>query len=363
MPQPVRDALRDSLVLWLASRLVVVLALVPGSNAWTIFPINWDAGYYRSIAALGYAGTNAAIHQPVAPAFFPGLPLIERAGHLLGGSYQSWGVVAASVTSLAAFVAIHLVTRERFGLRVARLSVAALAFFPFSFVFSTGYTEGPFLLFSVVAYAAALRGRALTAAGTAFLASGLRPTGLLLVPAFAWDAWRHPERRRAAIAGAVGAALAPLVYFLYLRHAVGDFYASLHAQQRGWHRSVSPLSAPHDLALYVLHAFTTPHGTSLVYLLAVPLCIAGLVVLWRHDVRDGAFVYALAGLLVPLSTGSATSLPRFAMATFPYVWAAGLGLAALARPWRVATLAASAACLAAAIAVSYHVQGPHALAP
>jgi hypothetical protein len=349
--------------MWLLSRLVVIVALVPGSNAWHIYPTNWDAGFYRTIAALGYAGTDAQVGSPTAAAFFPGLPLLERAGHAIGGSYETWGVIVACVSSLVAFVLLHRLMWERFGLRVARYGVAALALFPFSFVFSTGYTEGPFLLLSVAAYIATLRRRAVLGGIAAFLASGLRPTGILLVPAFLWDAWRHPERRVAAGAAAAGSALAPLVYFAWLRHARGDFWASLHAQQRGWHRSVSPLSAPHDLALYVLHAFTTPHGTSLAYLVAVPLCVAGLVVLWRHDVRDGAFVYAVAGLVVPLSTGSATSLPRFAMATFPYVWAAGLGLAAVSFRWRAVLLAASAAGLALAIGVSYHVQGAHALAP
>src|SRR4051794_20421312 len=251
MPPAARLAARDSLAAWLLSRLVVVAALVPGSHAWSLFATNWDAGFYRSIAALGYAGTDAQIGSPTAAAFFPGLPLLERAGHLLGGTYQAWGIVWASVTSLLAFVLLHWLTAQRFGPTVARLAVAALAFFPFSYVFSTGYTEGPFLLLSVAAYAATLRRWTVPAGVLAFLASALRPTGILLVPAFAWDAWRHPERRSANVAAAAGAALAPLVYFAYLRHARGDFLASLHAQQQGWHRSVSPLHAPHDLFFYV----------------------------------------------------------------------------------------------------------------
>src|SRR3954452_5441164 len=149
MPPAVRLAVRDSLAAWLLSRLVVVVALVPGSHAWHLFPTNWDAGFYHSIAALGYAGTDAQVGSPTAAAFFPGLPLLERAGHVLGGSYQASGVAWASVTSLLAFVLLHLLTAERFDQQVARLAVAALALFPFSFVFSTGYTEGPFLLLSV----------------------------------------------------------------------------------------------------------------------------------------------------------------------------------------------------------------------
>jgi hypothetical protein len=232
-----------------------------------------------------------------------------------------------------------------------------VALFPFSYVLSTGYTEGPFLLASLVAYDAALRRNEVTAAVAGFCAGLLRPTGVLLAPALAWDAWRHPERRRASLSAAAGTAAGLLLFFVYLRWKRGDFWASLHAQQHGWQRSVSIVDAPGDLWTYLVQAVTWPRGTFLVYLCAVPLCLVGLWLLWRAGVRDGAFVFAVLGLAAPLSTGSAMSLPRFAMATFPYAWAAGLGLAALDEPRRRAVLAASAVVLVACVYASYWMTG------
>ena len=56
----------------------------------------------------------------------------------------------------------------------------------------------------------------------------------------------------------------------------------------------------------------------------MPLAAIALVVLWRHGVRDGMFVFAVVAVVAPLATGSAMSLPRFLMGTFPYAVAGGL---------------------------------------
>src|SRR5262249_14346500 len=148
----------------------------------------------------------------------------------------------------------------------------------------------------------------------AFLASLLRPAGVFLAPMFAVDAWREPRRRTACLCALRGPLARPPVLFTYLLHQPGHVLASAHPQQCRWHRSPNPVSAVGGRARYILRAFTTPHGTPLVYLVALPLCIAGLLLLWRRGVRDGPFWFALAALVGPLATGSADSLPRFAMA-------------------------------------------------
>jgi hypothetical protein len=344
----------DALAAFALSRAVVLLTLeLTGSRG--RYLEGWDGAYYAAIAGYGY---STALISPVlsarTPAFFPLLPLAERVIAVVGISQPLAGALFSSACTLAALVVLGLLTAERFDRRTARLAVYALCLFPFSFVLSTGYTEGPFLLLSLLAYGAVLRRRSASAAVASFLAGLSRPPGILLAPAFAWEAYRHPERRRAALAGAAGALLAPLVFSAYLWHVRGDFLASLHAQERGWHRQTSVLRGLPMLARYTLRAVTTPHGTRLVYLIGVPLCVAGLVVLYRRGVRDGPFVLALGALVLPLATGSADSLPRFAMATFPYAWAAGIALDRVSRRVRLAALAGSGVALALTVVVTYH---------
>ncbi len=133
-----------------------------------------------------------------------------------------------------------------------------------------------------------------------------------------------PERRRASLAGAAGAVAGVALVFADLKRRRDDWLASLHAQQLGWHRSTSVVDAPGELARYVRDAVTLGHAQNLLYLTAVPLAAIGLVVLWRSGIRDGMFVFAAIAVVAPLATGSAMSLPRFLMGTFPYAVAGGI---------------------------------------
>ena len=126
----------------------------------------------------------------------------------------------ASLCSLAALVLLHRLAQRRLGALEARLAVWALCLFPFSFVLSIGYTEGPYLLVTLLAFAAVEWGTAAGVAGAfafSLAASLLRPPGVLLAPALIFGAWRDGGTRlRAAIAGAIGALAGPALYLAYL---------------------------------------------------------------------------------------------------------------------------------------------------
>jgi sulfite exporter TauE/SafE len=69
------------------------------------------------------------------------------------------------------------------------------------------------------------------------------------------------------------------------------------------------------------------------------------------------FVYAVIAVAAPLATGSAMSLPRFVMGTFPYALAGGLLLDRLDARLRGGLLALSAAGLVACMWATYHGSG------
>ena len=145
--------------------------------------------------------------------------------------------------------------------------------------------------------------------------------------------------------------------FADLERRRDDWLASLHAQQLGWNRSTSIVDAPGELARYIWDAITLLHAQNLLYLTAVPLAVIGLVVLWRSGVRDGMFAFALVAVVAPLATGSAMSLPRFLMGTFPYAVAGGILLEHLEPRLRYALIAISAAGLVATMWATYHGSG------
>ena len=315
-----RDALLDAALLFAASRLIVVGTLAAMGRLDHRYAATWDADYYSTITTFGYghAGLDPVTLSRL-PAFFPLTPLVLRGLEAVGLDPLLAGPITMGLVSLGALVILHVLVRERATRRVARLSVAAIAFFPFSYVLSTNYSDGLFLLASLAAYYAVTRGEPLLAA-SASIAAGLdRPAAIALAAAFAWEAVRsRAARRRAALAAMAGVVAGLAAFGIYLWHARGTPLASFDAQ-RAWERTGNPL----DLVSYAIGALADPHATRIVYLLGVPLGIAGIAALRRHGIGGSPIVFALLTLVLPLASGTAMSLPRFLMGTFPFAWGAG----------------------------------------
>ena len=193
---------------------------------------------------------------------------------------------------------LHRLCSDLRGRRVALLACAAVSFFPFSYVLSTNYSEGLFLLASLAAFTAARSRRP----ALAFAARPRRRSG---APG-GHSARDRPGHRRRARAGAA---------------ACGA--RGRRGRRRGRRRSCSPTSSaaattgspactrsswagsarrasstrPGELARYIRDAITLGHAQNLLYLTGVPLAAIGLVVLWRHGIRDGMFVYAVIAVV------------------------------------------------------------------
>ncbi|HET6175099.1 MAG TPA: hypothetical protein VFD90_21025 [Gaiellales bacterium] len=352
-----REAATDALATFAASRVLVLAVLLVPPTQVHAYLTTWDAGFYLTIARCGY---DPACGPPVSaelPAFFPLQPFAARAAGWVGFSEPWGGALLATLASFAALVLLHRLCSELGGRRVALLACAAVSFFPFSYVLSTNYSEGLFLLASIGAFAAA-RSRRPVLAFVAGLAAGLtRPAAIPLAIGLAADAALAPERRRATLAGAVGAVAGVALVFADLHRRRNDWLASLHAQQLGWHRSASLVDAPGELARYVRDAIVLHHAQNLLYLTAVPLAAIGLIVLWRHGIRDGMFVFAVIAVVAPLATGSAMSLPRFLMGTFPYAVAGGILLDRVDSRLRAGLLVLSAAGLVGCMWATYRGSG------
>jgi hypothetical protein len=352
-----REAATDALATFAASRLLVLAVLLVPPTRVHSYLTTWDAGFYLSIARCGYDPACAPPSSAELPAFFPLQPLAARAAGAVGGS-QAWGgALIAALASLLALILLHRLCNELRDRRTAVLACTAVTFFPFAYVLSTNYSEGLFLLASLGAFAAA-RSRHPVLAFVAGLGAGLtRPAAIPLALGLGADAWLSAERRRASLAGAAGAVTGVVLVFADLKRRRDDWLASLHAQQLGWSRSTSIADAPVELARYVRDGVTLGHAQNLLYLTAVPLAALGLTVLWRSGIRDGMFVFAAIAVIGPLATGSAMSLPRFLMGTFPYAVAGGILLGGLDRRARTALLALSACGLAACMWATYQGAG------
>lgn len=318
----------------------------------------WDSHAYQRIAAHGYE--NAFSHV-----FPPGYPLLVRAVQPLVGSYQSAALLvsnACAVLALLVFLGLarHYATARGRGAAArsrdaaagtgagsvaeARASQGGVVLAALLFACSPGvlafgsvaYSEGPFVLVTLLAWAAWLRAeRAGPGAPRSLLcmsiASWLFAAAVLVrylaLPIFAGlfllEARRvlrapAPERGRAlieaacALSGGLGAAA-------WMFYAVNVLHYSEAAEQLFAMGFVPLGGLPSLLAL----------GTAPEYIvqaaLAVPLALALLVLLTRVDARL-ALLTGLMLLVVLSSTGvTAQSTGRFVWTLWPLALA-GLAL-------------------------------------
>lgn len=220
---------------WLGTRLLfalVALAIaVTGRQRWDTVVSQWDVQHFFTIARDGYA-------NPQEMAFFPGLPLVLRAGSVVGLPLASTGVLLALVCSLAAALAL-----ARLGGTWA--SVAWLLA-PTGVFTAVPYTEAPFCAAAFWAWERASTRHWGQAAGLAALACTLRVSGLFLVGALAVLAvgqWRRgslrslrPLRSWTPFAWLLLPTAVLGAYVGYLYALTGSWTAWFAAQAAGWQR-------------------------------------------------------------------------------------------------------------------------------
>lgn len=242
---------RDALTIWLASRVsILVLA---GSVGW-VFAVNgervipfadrwvqWDFHHYQGIALLGYGGEPTGVPNE---AFFPGFPMLLRAGHWVGLEPVVAGLLVSVIAGGIAAVALGRLGELEGGRALGRYAVVAWVFAPLSVFLAAPYTEALFAACAFPAWLTARRGNWMAAGLLTALACTVRVNGLFLAAALGVYWLTNRERTGWTGFGWLLAPLAPLVaWSAYLYDLTGDWLAWLHAQSEGWNRE---FTAPWD---------------------------------------------------------------------------------------------------------------------
>jgi hypothetical protein len=270
-------------------------------------------------------------------------------GTLAGASddaYLAAGVLISNVAlALAAVLLARLVALDH-GRSIAIASIGLLLVFPTTVFLSAVYAESLFLLCAVAALYLARTERWPAAGMMGALAALARPFGVLLVVPLTVEL---ALRRRVSAAGLLGIAL-PLVAFagwmLVLWRMTGDplaFFTAQAAYRRGAAAPVGAITDLFDPAVYGDPYFIIGFGGVIAILVALS---------WR-SLRASLAAYATVFFAAALSSGTLTSLMRYALAIFPVF----VTLAVLPSPWfrriYIVTAATSAVLFTAMFALWY----------
>lgn len=278
----------------------------------------WDAPHFLRIAEVGYRTVG---EDRLFIVFLPGFPAAVALVGLVVGDLVAAGLLVSLGASVGAGWYLYRLVRLDAAHAEARRAVLLLFLFPTGYFLAAPYSEALFLLGVVGSLYAARTGRWGWAGAGGALATVTRLTGIALLPALLWEAWRAHRREAEPLRRLVPLAAAPLGLLAYLGANLGvhgDALAFLDIQRGHWHqRPLPPWRSVVDAANGILQ------GASGDFLFIFAGRIAGaafavavLLLGWRR-LTTGDHVYAWGSLLLVLSASWLISLPRYLLGIYP----------------------------------------------
>lgn len=271
----------------------------------------WDGGHFFSIARNGYLLTSDY-------AFFPLYPwLIKFLGTILPDNILLSGLLISNLSLLLFLVIFFKFTRKRYQSDVAYNSLITFLTFPTTFFAAAFYSEGLFLLLSILAFWFLYEKRVLLAAIAASLAATTRLVGAALVISLFYNYFSTISFKIKNISAKI---LIPLVsafgisiYSIYLFYTTdGPFkFAS---SQAIWQRGASdPLST---IAAHFWRVLTSPQTPLDQYLdLTTAVIFLSILIVGIRKIPSSLWIFSILVILIPSSSGTLTSMPRYVLSS------------------------------------------------
>lgn len=325
------QTVREVLVDFVATRTAVIIiaemaAVIIGQRAGTHVQESshvllnvwgrWDAVHYLTIATQGYQGTDMA--------FFPLFPLLLRIVGSVLGSHLVAGIIIANAAFFFGLLYLYKLLEHEYDRPVARRAIFYVSIFPSAFFFSAVYTESLFFMLTVASFYYMRAHRWWLAGAIGFFAAMTRVEGILLAVPFLIE-WYAQQReasdsKRPGLIELLPGALIPAglgVYMAYLWVLRADPLYFSHVQIH-WNRHFAPpwISVINAFAKIAHAATGQTVANQLMEVIFTALMIGVLVGGWRR-LRPSYIAYMALSILVPMSTSSLMSMPRFALVLFP----------------------------------------------
>ena len=290
--------------------------IFPGTQLWNLL-YHWDSFWYARIVARGYELTPGAQSSvdffPLLPILISGLRAVTGMGTALAGFLISNSALLTSTIFLRRLVALDFPAPSR----VPERTVWLLLLCPMTFFHSAVYTEALFLALSIGSLLLARQGRWAPAALAGAFLTGAHGKGILILVPLLWEAFA--ERKEGDESGGVFRSRwwlvivpAGLVSFMtYLAVRFGDAIAFLHGQA-AFHRE---LAAPWE-GLEIASRYPVPYGHFFIGMVVAGAGLCGLCFVMR--LRRSYCFYAVAMLVLCLSTTIWESVPRYLSVAFPF---------------------------------------------
>jgi hypothetical protein len=273
----------------------------------------WDAVHYIDIATIGYHGTDMA--------FFPLYPMLVALLGKLVGNHLIAGLLISNTAFFFGLLFLYKLVEHEFDRSVARRAIFYISIFPTAIFFSAVYTESLFFMLTVASFYYMREHRWWLAGVIGAFAATARVEGVLLAVPFVieWFMTYRGDLRR-GFPDLFACALIPVglaAYMGYLWVLNGDPLYFSHVQSH-WNRQ---LAAPWTAVLNSFHKIAVAKSPQTVANQSLELVFTALMVgvlaSGFRRLKPSYIAYMALSILIPMSTSSLMSMPRFALVLFP----------------------------------------------
>jgi hypothetical protein len=305
---------------------------------------NFDGIHYLAIASRGYinegrflplypliinvVATPLTIFQAVNPPFGPAI-------------FWASMIVSLLATFGALFYLRKLISLD-YSQKITRNTLFFLLISPTAFFLACVYSEGLFLLLSVLALFFARKQKWVLAIIASIFLSVTRLSGVLIIFPLLWEFYELEIKNRKKTAlvkkyltmagfGVIPILLLAYSYFNYLKWGDWLYFVNAHAQL-GNSREVSGLVFPLVTLYRYLRIFLTVSLKHFEFWIAFLEIGALIYVIWslilaiKEKIRPSYLIFALVMLILPVLSGTLSGFPRYILPIFPIFLAQSLWL-------------------------------------
>ena len=315
-------------VIYLASRALTVAAMAVAAPIAHLSLAGafdrWDTKWFMRAARTGWPSVLVTEHGHITGttiAFFPVYPLAFRwFSAITGCPLLLSAALVSGVTGLTATLAVWGLVRRFAGHEASQRAVLLFAFFPGTFVFSLGYSEGIAITCVALGLLALMRRRWIVAGILGAVATATIPVALAFAVSCLWAAVAAIRRNREwrALAAPILAPVGFAAYQLWLWVHTGNPSAWRLTERGGWKSYVSAAYPFEVVWKFVTHPISSTATTNL---LVVCMAFSVVCVVFAIRQRQPApvLVYGLSAAVIALVAAPVGLRPRFILDAFPLV--------------------------------------------
>ena len=281
---------------------------------------NYDGEHFSSIALFGYKSLQQF--------YFPLYPFLIRSLAIFFdpefSSYVVSGILISNASLFLALIGLYKLARLDYSEKVSKLAIILILLFPTSFYFGAVYTESIFLCLAVWSFYLFRTNKFLFASILAMLSSSTRVVGITILPAFLvnifWDRKLIKKELLSLLFIPMGLLSYMYYLFLYWGGTIKLYQAyKLFGEQRSGHLVLLP-------QVFYRYFFKIIPNLSWDYLPVVFAVLLEtfaatlflyLIIISFRKIRWDYWMFSVLGYLIPTTSGSFSSMPRYLILIFP----------------------------------------------